>query len=90
MRLGLLIVGATLFTGCGGDEGIKVSGSIASLTPTEACLAAGGPDADSADETCYLIEDSSEIQPGLSQGDLVTLRAADGVVVELTQVGRPE
>ena len=73
-----------------GDDGIKVSGPIVSLTSTEACLATDGPGSSSEDETCYRIEGSSEIEPGLGEGDLVTLKATDGVVVELTPVEAPE
>jgi hypothetical protein len=90
LRLGLIVTAMSLFTACGGDEGIRVSGPIASLTASEACLAAGDPGTDPGDETCYRIETSSEIAPGLRPGDLVTLRASDGAVVELTKIGAPE
>lgn len=90
MRFGLLVVAAILFAGCGGEEGIKVSGPLASLTSTEACLVGGDPDPEPDDDTCYRIERSSEIEPGLGEGDFVTLRASDGVVIELTAVGAPE
>jgi hypothetical protein len=91
LRLGLLAVSAAvLVAGCGGDEGIKVSGPIASLTSTEVCLVSGGPDAEPGDATCYRIDESSKIARGLGEGGFVTVRASDGVVVELTRVASPE
>lgn len=89
MRLGFVVV-AMLLTACGGEGGITVSGPMSSLTDTEACFASGGPDAEAGDETCYRIETSSEVGPDLGPGDFVTLRASDGVVLELTKVEGPE
>lgn len=91
MRLKVLaVLSAILVAGCGGDEGIKVSGPVASITSTQACLVSGGPDAGPGDDTCYRIDESSEIEPGLREGDFVTVKASDGVVIEVTRIDGPE